>query len=68
MNDFELPEFFGYVEMAKYLDISRTQAYNIAQQNGFPVVVLSPRVHRIPRQRFLEWLDDRALKAMQTVK
>ncbi len=53
----EIPAAFDYKVLAKILDVSVSQAQRIAKKDGFPVHVLSPKVHRIYRASFLEWME-----------
>lgn len=43
-------------QVATYLGISRSLAYQLIRQKGFPCIRISGRFV-IPRERFLEWVD-----------
>ena len=54
----ELPMFLTVMDMAALLGISRSSAYELAAEEGFPKLKLVPGRVIIPRDRLLEWLDD----------
>ena len=53
----ELPLFLTVMDMAALLGISRSSAYELATEEGFPKLKLVPGRVIIPRDRLLEWLD-----------
>ena len=53
----ELPLFLTVMDMAALLGISRSSAYELAAEEGFPKLKLVPGRVIIPRERLLEWLD-----------
>ena len=53
----ELPMFLSVMDMASLLGISRSSAYELAAEEGFPKLKLVPGRVIIPRDRLLEWLD-----------
>ena len=53
----ELPLFLTVMDMAELLGISRSSAYELAAEEGFPKLKLVPGRVIIPRDRLLEWLD-----------
>ena len=53
----ELPLFLTVMDMAALLGISRSSAYELAAEEGFPKLKLVPGRVIIPRDRLLEWLD-----------
>ena len=53
----ELPLFLTVIDMAELLGISRSSAYELAAEEGFPKLKLVPGRVIIPRDRLLEWLD-----------
>ena len=54
----ELPMFLSIKELAALLGISRSSAYELAAEEGFPKLKLVPGRVIIPRDRLLEWLDE----------
>ncbi len=57
-NKDELPMFLTVMDMAALLGISRSSAYELAAQEGFPKLKLVPGRIIIPRDKLLEWLDE----------
>ena len=57
-NKDELPMFLSVMDVAALLGISRSSAYELAAEEGFPKLKLVPGRVIIPRDRLLEWLDD----------
>ena len=55
----ELPMFLSVMDMISLLGISRSKAYELAAEAGFPKLKLVPGRIIIPRDRLLEWLDER---------
>ena len=55
----ELPLFLSVMDMISLLGISRSKAYELAAEEGFPKLKLVPGRIIIPRDRLLEWLDER---------
>ena len=55
----ELPMFLSVMDMISLLGISRSKAYELAAEEGFPKLKLVPGRIIIPRDRLLEWLDER---------
>ena len=53
----ELPMFLTVMDMAALLDISRSSAYELAAEEGFPRLKLVPGRVIIPRDTLFEWLD-----------
>ena len=53
----ELPLFLTVMDMAALLGISRSSAYELAAEEGFPKLKLVPGRVIIPRDRLLEWMD-----------
>lgn len=53
----ELPMYLTVMDMAALLGISRSSAYELTAEEGFPKLkVVTGRII-IPRDRLLEWLD-----------
>ena len=55
----ELPMFLSVMDMISLLGISRSKAYELAAEEGFPKLKLVPGRVIIPRDRLLEWLNER---------
>lgn len=49
-------------EAADAIGISATQMYQVIRIKGFPVVRISDKVLRIPKEKFWKWIDERAEK------
>ena len=54
----ELPLFLTVMDMAALLGISRSSAYELAAEEGFPKLKLVPGRVIIPRDKLFEWLDE----------
>jgi len=54
----ELPMFMSVMDLIDLLGISRSIAYELAAEEGFPKLKLVPGRVIIPRDRLLEWLDE----------
>ena len=55
----ELPMFLTVMDMAALLGISRSSAYELAAEEGFPKLKIVPGRVIIPRDTLFEWLDER---------
>ena len=55
-NPNELPAMMKVRHVAEYLGIDRRQAYTIIKEMGIPVIKLSERRTRVPRDAFLGWV------------
>ena len=53
----ELPMFLTVMDMAALLGISRSSAYELAAEEGFPKLKLVPGRVIIPRDTLFEWLN-----------
>lgn len=56
----DLPASMKVRDVAKYLGIDRRQAYTIIKEMGIPVIKLSERRTRVPRDAFLNWVKSQA--------
>ena len=54
----ELPMFLTVMDMAALLGISRSSAYELAAEEGFPKLRFVPGRVIIPRDQLFEWLDE----------
>ena len=54
----ELPMFLTVMDMAALLGISRSSAYELAAEEGFPKLKLVPGRVILPRDTLFEWLDE----------
>lgn len=52
----DLPPILTVSEVAAYLRIGRTMAYELARHKNFPAIRVGRSV-RVPRDRFLEWVQ-----------
>ena len=52
----ELPAVLTVPQLASFLQISRTKAYELTYRKGFPAIRMGKTV-RVPREAFLRWLD-----------
>jgi excisionase family DNA binding protein len=52
-----LPNMLRVRDIAGYLDICTRVAYQLVKTPGFPLVKVTPKSYRIPREAFLEWLE-----------
>lgn len=52
----ELPPCLSAEDIAHYLGISRSSAYNLCHTHGFPCIRIKKRMV-VPRDLFLSWLD-----------
>ena len=52
----QLPVMLSVTNMAKFLGISRTNAYELIHTKGFPKIQLGKRIV-IPKDKLLEWLN-----------
>jgi excisionase family DNA binding protein len=53
----ELPMFLTVMDMASLLGISRSSAYELAAEEGFPKLRIVTGRIIIPKDKLLEWLD-----------
>lgn len=56
----DLPLSLKVEDVAAVLGISRRVAYSLTRQKGFPAVRVGEKRLIIPRDRFLQWLNDNA--------
>jgi predicted DNA-binding transcriptional regulator AlpA len=54
----ELPMFMSVMDLIDLLGISRSSAYELAAEEGFPKLKLVPGRVIIPRDTLFEWLDE----------
>ena len=54
----EMPLFLTVMDVANLLGISRASAYELVRQENFPKLKIVQGRTIIPRDRFLEWLDE----------
>lgn len=60
----ELPPILTVPEVARYLRIGKTTAYELTKHKDFPAVRVG-RAVRVPRDSFLWWLEHRARAGTQ---
>jgi excisionase family DNA binding protein len=54
----ELPTMLRVRDVAAYLNISMKLAYRLVKTPGCPLVILTAKAYRIPRDAFLRWLEE----------
>jgi excisionase family DNA binding protein len=64
-RDLNLPDILMVPDIAHYLRISRSAAYELAHVPGFPALIMGRKI-RTRRESFLSWLDKQE-KALCTV-
>ena len=57
----ELPLMLSVHDVAEVLGISKSSAYVLAKEKGFPTLKIGARVV-IPRDRFIEWINKNVSK------
>lgn len=57
----DLPLMLSVKELSTVLGISRTSAYELTKEKGFPCIQLRGRIV-IPKQPFIEWLEQETEK------
>ena len=57
----DLPLMMSVQEVADVLGISKSSAYVLAKEKGFPTLKIGARVV-IPRDRFIEWINKNVSK------
>ena len=55
----ELPMFLTVMDVANLLGISRASAYELVREDNFPKLKIVQGRTIIPRDRLLEWLDEK---------
>ncbi len=61
----DLPLTLKVEQVAEILQVGRNTAYSLIRQKGFPVVRIGEKRVVIPRDRFLQWLNDNADKPFE---
>ncbi len=65
MKNFEdLPLTLKVEQVAEVLGVSRKVAYNLAKRRDFPAVRVGEKRLVIPRDRFIQWLNENADKPL----
>lgn len=57
-NTSELPMFLTVMDVANLLGISKSSAYELANEQGFPKLKVVAGRTIVPRDRLISWLDD----------
>ena len=52
----ELPLMLSVHDVAEVLGISKSSAYVLAKEKGFPTLKIGARVV-VPREKFIEWIN-----------
>ena len=55
----EMPMFLTVMDVANLLGISRASAYELVREDNFPKLKIVQGRTIIPRDRLLEWLDEK---------
>ncbi len=55
----DLPLMLSVPELAGVLGISRTRAYELAREKGFPTLKIGSRI-LIPRDKLIAWIDEKS--------
>ena len=55
----ELPLMLSVPELASVLGISRTRAYELAREKGFPSLTIGARI-LVPRDKLVAWIDEKS--------
>ncbi|OIK13556.1 DNA-binding protein [Bacillus sp. MUM 116] len=55
-KNFSLPPILTAQDIQKYLSISKSKAYDLFRQKGFPTIVIGGS-KRVNKDDFLNWLD-----------
>jgi hypothetical protein len=53
-----LPNMLRVADVAAYLNVCTRVAYQIVKRPGFPLVILTNKSWRIPRDAFFAWLEE----------
>ena len=56
----DLPLMLSVHDVAEVLGISKSSAYVLAKEKGFPTLKIGARVV-VPRDRFIEWINKQAV-------
>lgn len=55
----DLPLLLSVPELASVLGISRTRAYELAREKGFPSLTIGARI-LVPRDKLVAWIDEKS--------
>ncbi len=55
----DLPLMLSVPELASVLGISRTRAYELAREKGFPSLTIGARII-VPRDKLIAWIDEKS--------
>ncbi len=55
----DLPLMLSVPELASVLGISRTRAYELAREKGFPSLIIGARI-LVPRDKLVAWIDEKS--------
>ena len=62
----DLPLMLTVIDVAEVLGISRTGAYELVRQEGFPTLSIGKRIV-IPKEEFVRWIRDNTGKTTPRV-
>jgi excisionase family DNA binding protein len=60
----DLPVCLNVPDVAKYLGVSRSVAYKLVRQPGFPSIRVGEKRIVIPRDKFKEWIEKQVEKSL----
>ena len=55
----DLPLMLSVPDLASVLGISRTRAYELAREKGFPSLTIGARI-LVPRDKLIVWIDEKS--------
>ncbi len=61
----DLPLSLRVEQVAEVLGVSRKVAYNLAKRKDFPAVRVGEKRLIVPRDRFLQWLNENADRPLE---
>jgi excisionase family DNA binding protein len=60
LNDLSESALMTIEEVARFLNVSRAQAYLTVREDGFPLIELGPRLLRVDPRQLKQWLEQKA--------
>lgn len=65
MNSKETPSFINVSKMAEMIGVSKSTAFNLVKDPGFPAIRIGEKRIIIPYEKFLEWIEDQSNKPVE---
>ena len=59
----DLPVCLNVADIAQVFRVSRSVAYRIVKQKGFPSIRVGEKRIVIPKDKFIEWMDEQSDKS-----